>query len=70
MQGVGYGLGAAGPLLVGLLHGMTGSFIAIGVMFAAVGVAAVVCGLLARRARHVSSVLYEVRIVERIITEA
>jgi CP family cyanate transporter-like MFS transporter len=53
VQGVGYGVGAAGPLLVGMLHGWTGNFDSVGWMFAAVGVAAIVFGFLAGRARHV-----------------
>ncbi|WP_454825184.1 CynX/NimT family MFS transporter [Paraburkholderia xenovorans] len=69
VQGVGYGVGAAGPLLVGMLHGWTGSFDSVGWMFAAVGVAAIVFGLLAGRARHVKGVLYEIRMIERIVTE-
>ncbi|WP_175107650.1 MFS transporter, partial [Pararobbsia alpina] len=69
VQGVGYGVGAAGPLLVGVLHGWTGNFDSVGWMFAAVGVAAIVFGFLAGRARYVKGVLYEIRMIERIVTE-
>lgn len=68
VQGVGYGVGAAGPLLVGVLHGMTGSFDAVGGMFTMVGVAAVVFGVLAGRARHVKGEIYEVQVIERVVT--
>ncbi|MFP5311643.1 MAG: MFS transporter, partial [Actinomycetes bacterium] len=40
MQGVGYGLGFTGTLLVGQLHQATGSFTAAGVLFLAVGLLA------------------------------
>lgn len=69
VQGVGYGLGASGPLLVGLLHGASGNFVTVGWLFASVGMAAVVFGVLAGRARHVKGEIYEVRVVERIVTE-
>lgn len=69
VQGVGYGVGAAGPLLVGVLHGWTGNFDSVGWMFAAIGVAAIVFGFLAGRARHVKGVLYEIRMIEQIVTE-
>ncbi|PLZ00937.1 cyanate transporter [Burkholderia sp. WAC0059] len=70
VQGVGYGVGAAGPLLVGVLHGLSGNFVSVGWMFGAVGAAAVIFGILAGRARHVKGVLYEIRMIERIVTEA
>ncbi len=54
MQGVGYGVGSSGTLLVGALHGATGSFAPAAIMFAAVGVVAVRFGILAGRARFVA----------------
>ena len=68
-RGVDYSVGAAGPLVVGVLHGWTGNFDSVGWMFAAVGVAAIVFGFLAGRARHVKGLLYEIRMIERIVTE-
>lgn len=53
MQGVGYGLGSTGTLLVGQLHQSTGSFTAAGVMFLAVGLLAAVFGYRAGRDRFV-----------------
>lgn len=53
-QTVGYMLAAAGPLLVGAIHGATGSFAATGILFVALGVGAATAGLGAGRARHVS----------------
>jgi CP family cyanate transporter-like MFS transporter len=51
-QGVGYCLAAAGPLLVGLLHGWTGSWSALGILFLAIGAGALLAGLGAGRNRH------------------
>jgi CP family cyanate transporter-like MFS transporter len=51
-QGVGYCLAAAGPLLVGLLHGWTGSWSALGILFLAIGTGALLAGLGAGRNRH------------------
>jgi CP family cyanate transporter-like MFS transporter len=51
-QGVGYCLAAAGPLLVGLLHGWTGSWSALGILFLAVGGGALLAGLGAGRNLH------------------
>lgn len=53
MQGVGYGLGSSGTLLVGQLHQSTGSFAAAGVLFLLVGSLAAVFGYLAGRDRFV-----------------
>jgi CP family cyanate transporter-like MFS transporter len=53
MQGVGYGLGSTGTLLVGQLHQSTGSFTAAGVLFLAVGLLAAVFGYRAGRDRFV-----------------
>ena len=54
MQGVGYGLGSTGTLLVGQLHQGTGSFTAAGIMFLVVGLLAAVFGYRAGRNRFVS----------------
>jgi CP family cyanate transporter-like MFS transporter len=51
-QGVGYCLAATGPLLVGVLHGWTGSWSALGILFLAIGVGALLAGLGAGRNRH------------------
>lgn len=53
MQGVGYGLGSSGTLLVGQLHTLTGSFTAAGAMFLVVGLLAAVFGFRAGRDRTV-----------------
>jgi CP family cyanate transporter-like MFS transporter len=53
MQGVGYGLGSSGTLLVGQLHQSTGSFAAAGVLFLLVGSLAAVFGYRAGRDRFV-----------------
>jgi len=52
-QGVGYCLAAAGPLLVGLLHGWTGSWSALGILFLVIGAGALLAGLGAGRTLHV-----------------
>jgi MFS transporter, CP family, cyanate transporter len=54
MQGVGYGLGSTGTLMVGQLHQATGSFAAAGVLFLVVGLLAAVFGYRAGRNRYVS----------------
>ncbi|MFF2031031.1 MFS transporter [Arthrobacter sp. NPDC058192] len=54
MQGVGYGLGSTGTLMVGQLHQATGSFAAAGVLFLLVGLLAAVFGYRAGRNRYVS----------------
>ena len=54
MQGVGYGLGSTGTLLVGQLHQGTGSFTAAGIMFLVVGLLAAAFGYRAGRNRFVS----------------
>ncbi|WP_445155963.1 MFS transporter [Arthrobacter sp. Hor0625] len=53
MQGVGYGVGSAGTLLVGQLHQATGSFAAAGVLFLVIGSLAAVFGYRAGRNRFV-----------------
>jgi len=53
MQGVGYGLGSSGTLLVGQLHQSTGSFAAAGVLFLLVGSLAAVFGYRGGRDRFV-----------------
>ncbi|MFJ5861267.1 MFS transporter [Pseudarthrobacter sp. NPDC092439] len=53
MQGVGYGLGSTGTLLVGQLHQGTGSFAAAGILFLVVGALAAVFGYRAGRDRFV-----------------
>lgn len=53
MQGVGYGVGSVGTLLVGQLHQATGGFVAAGVMFLVIGSGAAVFGWLAGRPRFV-----------------
>ena len=53
MQGVGYGLGSSGTLLVGQLLQATGGFAAAGIMFAVVGVLAAAFGWLAGRPRFI-----------------
>lgn len=53
MQGVGYGLGSTGTLMVGQLHQATGSFAAAGILFLVVGALAAVFGYRAGRNRYV-----------------
>ncbi|MGW9415713.1 MFS transporter [Arthrobacter cupressi] len=53
MQGVGYGLGSTGTLLVGQLHQATGGFAAAGILFLVVGALAAVFGYRAGRNRYV-----------------
>lgn len=53
MQGVGYGLGSTGTLMVGQLHQATGSFAAAGILFLVVGSLAAVFGYRAGRNRYV-----------------
>jgi CP family cyanate transporter-like MFS transporter len=53
MQGVGYGLGSTGTLMVGQLHQGTGSFAAAGVLFLVVGTLAAVFGYRAGRDRYI-----------------
>ncbi|TFD55117.1 MFS transporter [Cryobacterium frigoriphilum] len=53
MQGVGYGLGSSGTLLVGQLHAATGTFTAAGVMFLVIGALAAIFGYRAGRDRFV-----------------
>ncbi len=53
MQGVGYGLGSTGTLMVGQLHQATGSFAAAGVLFLVVGALAAVFGYRAGRDRFI-----------------
>lgn len=53
MQGVGYGVGSSGTLLVGVLYEGTGSFTGAGVMFLIVGALGAVFGFRAGRRRFV-----------------
>ncbi|MEV7133515.1 MFS transporter [Arthrobacter sp. NPDC093128] len=53
MQGVGYGLGSTGTLMVGQLHQATGSFAAAGVLFLVVGALAAVFGYRAGQDRFI-----------------
>ncbi|MDR6506909.1 CP family cyanate transporter-like MFS transporter [Arthrobacter oryzae] len=53
MQGVGYGVGSTGTLMVGQLHQATGSFAAAGVLFLVVGALAAVFGYRAGRDRFI-----------------
>ncbi|MGX5717286.1 MFS transporter [Arthrobacter sp. MAHUQ-56] len=53
MQGVGYGLGSTGTLMVGQLHQATGSFVPAGILFMVVGLLAAVFGYRSGRARYV-----------------
>ena len=53
MQGVGYGLGSTGTLMVGQLHQATGSFAAAGMLFLVVGALAAVFGYRAGRNRFI-----------------
>ncbi|MCV9910325.1 CynX/NimT family MFS transporter [Brucella sp. HL-2] len=52
-QCVGYTLASIGPLVVGMIHGATGSFEACGIFFALLGVGAAINGWGAGRAQHV-----------------
>ncbi|HET8604795.1 MAG TPA: MFS transporter [Marmoricola sp.] len=53
MQGVGYGVGSSGTLLVGLVHTSTGSFGGAAILFATTGALGAVFGYLAGRSRPV-----------------
>lgn len=53
MQGVGYGVGSTGTLMVGQLHQATGGFAAAGILFLVVGVLAAFFGYRAGRDRFV-----------------
>ncbi|RTZ40024.1 MFS transporter [Candidimonas sp. SYP-B2681] len=52
-QGIGYLLAASGPLLIGLLHGITGGYSASGWVFAALGLGVAASGWQAGRAAYV-----------------
>lgn len=52
-QGGGYVLASLGPLLVGLIHGWTGTFSACAWLLVAIGTMAILAGLGAGRAKHV-----------------
>jgi len=54
-QGVGYVLAALGPLLVGVLHSLTGSFASSGWLFAALGTGAAISGWGAGRTMYVKA---------------
>jgi MFS transporter, CP family, cyanate transporter len=53
MQGVGYGVGSTGTLMVGQLHQATGSFVPAGILFTVVGLLAAVFGYRSGRSRYV-----------------
>lgn len=55
-QGIGYTIASIGPLAVGVVHDVTGSWDSIGWIFAALGFGAIVAGLGAGRALHVNVV--------------
>jgi CP family cyanate transporter-like MFS transporter len=55
MQGVGYGVGSTGTLMVGQLHQATGSFTAAGLLFLLVGLLAAVFGYRAGRNRYIGA---------------
>ncbi|KTB69781.1 MFS transporter, partial [Pseudomonas viridiflava ICMP 13104] len=52
-QGFGYTIASTGPFAVGVVHDMTGSWNAIGWIFAVLGIGAMIAGLCAGRALHV-----------------
>ena len=54
-QAVGYTLAATGPLMVGLLHGWTGSHHATAILFIALGIGSALFGIGAGRARLVAA---------------
>lgn len=54
-QCIGYMLAAIGPLLVGLIHNLTGSFAACGILFLALGLGAALNGWGAGRAGYVGA---------------
>jgi CP family cyanate transporter-like MFS transporter len=68
VQGVGYGVCAVGPLLVGVLHGWTGGFGGVGALFLLVGTLAIYVGVRAGRAIYVTGVVYEVRVYDHLMT--
>jgi CP family cyanate transporter-like MFS transporter len=55
MQGVGYGVGSLGTLIVAQIHNTTGQFALAGWAFLAIGVGAVTFGYLAGRRRNVDA---------------
>ncbi|MBI6855249.1 CynX/NimT family MFS transporter [Pseudomonas cichorii] len=55
-QGIGYTIASTGPLAVGVVHDVTGSWDSIGWIFAALGLGAIVAGLGAGRALYVQVV--------------
>lgn len=54
-QGVGYTIASMGPFAVGVVHDMTGSWDAIGWIFAVLGLGAITVGMGAGRARYVQA---------------
>ena len=52
-QGIGYTIASLGPFAVGIVHDVTGSWDAIGWIFAVIGLAAIIAGLGAGRALYV-----------------
>ncbi|MBX8487184.1 CynX/NimT family MFS transporter [Pseudomonas cichorii] len=55
-QGIGYTIASIGPLAVGVVHDVTGSWDSIGWIFAALGLGAILAGLGAGRALYVNVV--------------
>jgi MFS transporter, CP family, cyanate transporter len=55
VQSLGYGIGATGPLLVGLIQSRTGGFEAVGAFFLATGVCCAIAGFLAGQPRLVAA---------------
>jgi CP family cyanate transporter-like MFS transporter len=52
-QGIGYTLASIGPFAVGLVHDLTGSWEALGWIFAVIGTGAIIAGMGAGRAQYV-----------------
>jgi CP family cyanate transporter-like MFS transporter len=55
VQSVGFAMGAAGPLLVGALYDLTGTYVSAGLLFAVLGLGAVMVGLGCGRDRQVQA---------------
>ena len=53
-QGIGYTLASLGPFAVGVVHDWTGTWNSVGWIFAVIGVAAILAGMGAGRARYVN----------------
>ena len=54
VQAIGYGAGASGPFLVGLLHSITGGYGTVGIMFLVLGLLCALVGIWAGRAHYVA----------------